>query len=80
MNTIETAARQYANRPPDERFPSLDAILSARSLPRADEAPERAETGADIMDSRRLGFLTVVYLAVCAGVVVAWMYAALVGR
>lgn len=27
MNTIATAARQYANRPPDERFPSLDALI-----------------------------------------------------
>lgn len=30
MNTIATAAREYANRPADERFPSIEALIAAR--------------------------------------------------
>lgn len=29
MNTIATAANQYANRPADERYPSVDALIAA---------------------------------------------------
>lgn len=38
MNVIDTAAREYANRPADERFPSLEALVNVAAYDRSQSA------------------------------------------
>ena len=47
MNTIATAARQYANRPQDERFPSLASMIETAQHDR-ERSAERTYTLKDL--------------------------------